>query len=121
MTRIRVNGQLYGVNMLLVWRIAEGSDGMPDISAGEVTDGTTIKKVRDKVQELENALRDIMLGERVPLDVWHVQGNCVIIPAGKKWTPSLIKILAHHGNNWEIDPSPLRSRLRQIFDRFDKK
>ena len=58
-----------------------------------------------------------MLGEKIPLDVVNAETGEIIIPANRKITKTLLRKLANVYDHIEIDPSPIRNKIREI-DRF---
>jgi len=71
-------------------------------------------------KELFDHLCNLLLGEKIPLDIYTILegdllGSEVIIPANYRITKTLIRKLIKHKNNFEIDPSPIRNRMRDIF------
>src|SRR5690606_16351198 len=61
----------------------------------------------DKLREqLTEALSNILLGEKIPLDVINSDNGEVIIPANRKITKTLLRRLAAVYKSIEIDPSP---------------
>jgi DNA-directed RNA polymerase subunit beta len=64
-------------------------------------------------------LADLLLGEKLPLDIWGKKGDEVIIPAGKKISKDLLKKVyeAAKAHELEIDPSPIRIR---VFETIEK-
>nr|WP_220622481.1 DNA-directed RNA polymerase subunit beta [Ruficoccus sp. ZRK36] len=76
----------------------------------------------DKLREdLTEALSNILLGEKIPLDVINGESNEVIIPANRKITKTLLRRLAAVSRNISIDPSPVRIKIMEIVDNYQKK
>jgi DNA-directed RNA polymerase subunit beta len=57
-------------------------------------------------EELTEALSNILLGEKIPLDVVNAETGEIIIPANRKITKTLLRKLATVYDRIEIDPSP---------------
>ena len=65
------------------------------------------KKRKDELHEqLTAALSNILLNEKIPLDVVNAQTGEIIIPANRKITKQLLRKLAAVYDHIEIDPSP---------------
>jgi len=69
-------------------------------------------------QELTDALTDslsnILLGEKIPLDVKNMETDEVIIPANRKITKTLLRKLAAARETVAIDPSPIQIKIQGI-------
>ncbi len=75
---------------------------------------------RDELHEqLTEALSNILLGEKIPLDVVNAQTGEIIIPANRKITKTLLRKLASVYDHVEIDPSPIRNKIREIIGQFE--
>jgi len=80
------------------------------------------KEKFDRLQEdLTEALSNILLGEKIPLDVINVETGEVIIPANRKITKTLLRKLASAYNHIEIDPSPIQIKIQGIIAEFTSK
>ncbi len=87
------------------------------------------KKIRDDYKEkkdelteqLTEALSNILLGEKIPLDVVNAQTGEIIIPANRKITKTLLRKLASVYDHVEIDPSPIRNKIREIISAYEAK
>ncbi len=66
---------------------------------------TQIDKLREGLTE---SLSNILLGEKIPLDVINGETGEIIIPANRKITKTLLRKLAAVSKHIEIDPSPVR-------------
>lgn len=76
----------------------------------------------DKLREdLTEALSNILLGEKIPLDVINGETGDVIIPANRKITKTLLRRLAAVSKDIQIDPSPVRIKIMEIVDNFQKR
>ncbi|MEX2382348.1 MAG: DNA-directed RNA polymerase subunit beta [Opitutales bacterium] len=76
----------------------------------------------DKLREgLTEALSNILLGEKIPLDVVNSETNEVIIPANRKITKTLLRKLASVSRHIEIDPSPVRIKIMEIIESYQTK
>jgi DNA-directed RNA polymerase subunit beta len=80
------------------------------------------KTQMDKLREqLTEALSNILLGEKIPLDVINGQSGEIIIPANRKITKTLLRKLAAVAKHIEIDPSPVRIKIMEIIASFQSK
>src|SRR3982751_3754755 len=80
------------------------------------------KKKTDELREqLTEALSNILLGEKIPLDVVNSETGEIIIPANRKITKTLLRRLAQVYDRIEIDPSPIRNKINEIIGSFKKK
>ena len=80
------------------------------------------KKKRDELtNQLTEKLSDILLGEKIPLDVVNGKSGELIIPANRKITKTLLKKLAGVYDSIEIDPSPIRNKIMEIISGFQSK
>jgi DNA-directed RNA polymerase subunit beta len=70
---------------------------------------------------LTEALSNILLGEKIPLDVVNSETGEIIIPANRKITKTLLRKLATVYDRIEIDPSPIRNKINEIIGQFKKK
>jgi DNA-directed RNA polymerase subunit beta len=78
------------------------------------------KKRRDELlEQLTEALSNVLLGEKIPLDVVNAETGEIIIPANRKITKTLLRKLASVYNHVEIDPSPIRIKIRDIIASFE--
>src|ERR1700749_3087951 len=72
-------------------------------------------------EQLTEALSNILLGEKIPLDVVNAQTGEIIIPANRKITKTLLRKLAGVYDHVDIDPSPIRNKIREIISSFEHK
>ena len=72
-------------------------------------------------EQLTEALSNILLGEKIPLDVVNAQTGEIIIPANRKITKTLLRKLASVYDHVDIDPSPIRNKIREIIGQFEHK
>lgn len=82
----------------------------------------THRKSREELtDQLTEKLSDILLGEKVPLDVVNGRTGEIVIPANRKITKTLLRKLAAVYDNIEIDPSPIRNKIFDIVSSFEAK
>ena len=80
------------------------------------------KTQMDKLREgLTEALSNILLGEKIPLDVINGETGEIIIPANRKITKTLLRKLAAVSKHVEIDPSPVRIKIMEIIGSYQGK
>lgn len=79
---------------------------------------TQSDKLRD---DLTESLSNILLGEKIPLDVYNGETGEVIIPANRKITKTLLRRLAAVSKDIQIDPSPVRIKIMEIMDNYQKR
>jgi DNA-directed RNA polymerase subunit beta len=77
------------------------------------------KKKLELHEELTENLSNILLGEKIPLDVVNAQTGEIIIPANRKITKTLLRKLALVYDHVDIDPSPIRNKIREIIAQFE--
>jgi DNA-directed RNA polymerase subunit beta len=80
-----------------------------------------LKKKEELNEQLTEALANILLGEKIPLDVVNAQTGEIIIPANRKITKTLLRKLAQVYDHVDIDPSPIRNKIREIIGQFEPK
>src|SRR5262245_46909693 len=78
-------------------------------------------KMDELREQLTEALSNILLGEKIPLDVVNSETGEIIIPANRKITKTLLRKLAGVYDRIEIDPSPIRNKITEIIAGFKKK
>ena len=76
------------------------------------------QKTTELTESLTEALSNILLGEKIPLDVVNVDSGEVIIPANRKITKTLLRKLAAAHEHIEIDPSPIQIKIQGIISDF---
>jgi DNA-directed RNA polymerase subunit beta len=79
------------------------------------------KKKDELHEQLTEALSNILLGEKIPLDVVNAKSGEIIIPANRKITKTLLRKLAGVYDHVDIDPSPIRNKIREIIGQFEHK
>jgi DNA-directed RNA polymerase subunit beta len=75
-------------------------------------------KSADLRDELTEKLSNILLGEKIPLDVVNAETGEIIIPANRKITKTLLRKMAAVYGHIEIDPSPIRNKIGEIIGEF---
>src|SRR3989440_3746526 len=79
------------------------------------------RKKEELTEQLTDSLSNILLGEKIPLDVVNAKTGEIIIPANRKITKTLLRKLATAHDHIEIDPSPIRNRIREIITSYQHK
>src|SRR6266568_745769 len=128
-TSLKVPSGTYGIIM----DVKVSSKKERDLEKEIKTATTEVKKAAKQVQEdyrvkidelreqLTEALSNILLGEKIPLDVVNSETGEIIIPANRKITKTLLRKLAQVYDRIEIDPSPIRNKINEIIASFKKK
>jgi len=80
------------------------------------------KQRRQKLtEELTEALSNVLLGEKIPLDVVDAEAGEIIIPANRKITKTLLRRLAARSDHVEIESSPIQIKIDEIIADFKPK
>ena len=79
------------------------------------------RRHEELTEQLTEKLSDILLGEKIPLDVVNGRTGEIIIPANRKITKTLLRKLADNYSNIEIDPSPIRNKVLDIISSYEQK
>ena len=75
------------------------------------------KEKKQSIQDvLTDSLSNVLLGEKIPLDVLNAETGEKIIPANRKITKFLLRKLASYWEHIEIDPSPIQVRIQGIIN-----
>jgi hypothetical protein len=69
---------------------------------------------------LLNFLCCILLGEKIPLDVSKASTGELLIPARRKITKTLLMRVVKNYEDYYIDPSPIRNKLREYIAECEK-
>ena len=125
-TSLKVPSGTYGIVMdVKVSSKKEGDRERVVVSAEKramkVIEDEHRKKMDDLRDQLTEALSNILLGEKIPLDVVNSETGEIIIPANRKITKTLLRKLADVYDRIEIDPSPIRNKINEIIGSFKKK
>jgi len=75
-------------------------------------------KYQQLTEDLTEALSNILLGEKIPLDVVNIGSGEIIIPANRKITKTLLRKLAAAHSQIGIDPSPIQIKIQGIISEF---
>ncbi len=125
-TSLTVPSGTYGIVMdvkVTAHKDAGGRDG----SANErrkklksLKDGhrETRQKLMDEITE---KLSNILLGEKIPLDVLDAESGEIIIPANKKITKTLLRKLAQSSDRIQIERSPIQVKIDEIVGEYKSK
>jgi len=127
-TSLKVPSGTYGIIMDVKVSSKKESDKDPDkpVSGDARKQAKQVeeeyKQKNDELREqLTEALSNILLGEKIPLDVVNSETGEIIIPANRKITKTLLRKLAQVYDRIEIDPSPIRNKINEIIGAFKKK
>ena len=85
-----------------------------------VNDDYKVRKA-ELLEDLTEGLSNILLGEKIPLDVLDIEAEEVIIPANRKITKTLLRKLASAYDHIQIDSSPIQIKIDEIIDDFKPK
>ena len=80
-----------------------------------------LRKQQSLEEELTTALSNILLGEKIPLDVLDVESGDIIIPANRKITKMLLGKLAKAHDHIQIESSPVQQKIEEIINQFRPK
>ncbi|CAN5708067.1 DNA-directed RNA polymerase subunit beta [soil metagenome] len=78
-------------------------------------------KTEQLTEQLTEKLSEILLNEKIPLDVVNGETGEVIIGANKKITKTLLRTLSENYRSVEIDQSPIRNKIMDIVSAFEAK
>ena len=79
------------------------------------------KRKDELIEELTESLSNVLLGEKIPLDVVNAETGEIIIPANRKITKTLLRKLAGVYDHIDIDPSPIRNKIQEIIQSYEPK
>ncbi|MDD2240355.1 MAG: DNA-directed RNA polymerase subunit beta [Kiritimatiellae bacterium] len=79
------------------------------------------KREAELTENLTDALSNILLGEKIPLDVVNGETGEIIIPANRKITKTLLRKLAAACDVIAIDPSPIQQKISTIIGEYSSK
>ncbi len=127
-TSLKVPSGTYGIVMdvkVSSKKERDGKEEKPIVSDGKKASKQVQEEFKSKMEELREqlteALSNILLGEKIPLDVVNSETGEIIIPANRKITKTLLRKLAQVYDRIEIDPSPIRNKINEIIGQFKKK
>ncbi|MDE0575328.1 MAG: DNA-directed RNA polymerase subunit beta [Opitutales bacterium] len=75
----------------------------------------------DLRSQLTESLSNILLGEKIPLNVKNSETGDVIIPANRKITKTLLRRLSSVHRYVDIPPSPVRIKVFEIIEGYENK
>ncbi len=124
-TSLKVPSGTYGIVMDVKVSAKKDSEKQPS-QVGEKKHAKQVedehrRKIDELREQLTEALSNILLGEKIPLDVVNSETGEIIIPANRKITKTLLRKLAQVYDRIEIDPSPIRNKINEIIGGFKKK
>jgi DNA-directed RNA polymerase subunit beta len=126
-TSLKVPSGTYGIVMDVKVSAKKESDNEAKTSVSEEkrhakeVEEDYRRKTEELREQLTEALSNILLGEKIPLDVVNSETGEIIIPANRKITKTLLRKLAQVYDRIEIDPSPIRNKINEIIGSFKKK
>ena len=75
---------------------------------------------RRKVEgDLTTALSNVLLNEKIPLDVTDAETGEILIPANRKITKALLGRLAKSHDRYQMPESPMREKIEAIISQFE--
>ena len=77
------------------------------------------KKKDELIEELTEALSNILLNEKIPLDVVNAETGEILLPANRKITKTLLHKMASVYDHIDIDPSPIKNKIQEIVGGFE--
>jgi len=121
-TSLKVPSGTYGIVMDVKVSSKKERDTKTSSKKGEKQVADEYKKrLADLQEQLTESLSNILLGEKIPLDVVNTETGEIIIPANRKITKTLLRKLASVYDKIEIDPSPIRNKINEILGAFLKR
>ena len=128
-TSLKVPSGTYGIVMDVKVSAKKDADVMVSTRASDSDEKKAAKQIEEEFktktdelrEQLTEALSNILLGEKIPLDVVNSETGEIIIPANRKITKTLLRKLAQVYDRIEIDPSPIRNKINEIIGSFKKK
>ena len=78
-------------------------------------------QTEDLRAQLTESLSNILLGEKIPLNVTNSETGDIIIPANRKITKTLLRRLASVHRFIDIPPSPVRIKVFEIIESYESK
>jgi len=97
---------------------AEGGESRKEIRDLEAERKRKRLRIED---QLTTALSNILLGEKIPLDVIDVDTGDIIIPCNRKITKTLLSRLAKAHAHIQIESSPVQQKITEIIEEFRPK
>ncbi len=79
------------------------------------------KRKEELIDELTESLSNVLLGEKIPLDVVNAETGEILIPANRKITKTLLRKLASVYDHIDIDPSPIRNKIQEIIQSYESR
>jgi DNA-directed RNA polymerase subunit beta len=78
-------------------------------------------KKQELIDQLTEALSNILLGEKIPLDVLNIDSGEIIIPANRKITKTLLRKLANESAHIAIESSRIQIKIQEIIAEHQQK
>jgi len=78
-------------------------------------------QTEDLRAQLTESLSNILLGEKIPLNVTNSETGDIIIPANRKITKTLLRRLSSVHRYIDIPPSPVRIKVFEIIESYESK
>ncbi len=117
-----VSGIVMDVRLTSHKEAKSGEDAPPDRRKQLKLVNDEYKTSRQElIEDLTEALSNILLGEKIPLNVEDAQTGDVIIPANRKITKTLLRKLSAAYDHIKIENSPIQIKIDEIIDEFKPK
>ncbi len=87
----------------------------------KVIDADYKKKKDELTSQLTDKFSDVLLNEKIPLDITDGQTGDVLVAANKKITKTTLRKLAESYDHIDIDPSPLLDQVKDIVSSLEQK
>ena len=125
-TSLTVPSGTYGIVMdvkVSALKEVKRAESSPTDKKRQAKDISEERKIRscELTEELTEALSNILLGEKIPLDVVDAEAGEIIIPANRKITKTLLRKLAASHDHIQIESSPIQIKIDEIIDEFKPK
>ena len=106
-----------------VGRVSAGEDGAEKPSSKKAKAQREAEKKRQQARakleaELTTALSNVLLGDKVTLDIRDANTNEIIVPRQRKITKTLLGRLAKAHDHYQIEDSPVADRIDEIIAPF---
>jgi DNA-directed RNA polymerase subunit beta len=126
-TSLRVPSGTYGIVMGVQMSSKNSTTKRAKLSSRERRQQA--KQIQDEFREkrqalledLTEALSNILLGEKIPVDVVNAATGETIIPANRKITKTLLRKLAMAREHVELEEGPSQAKIRSILSEYNRK
>jgi len=81
----------------------------------------TKEQLKSLKEELTKSFSELLLNEKLPLDILDANNGELIVPANVKISRGFIRKMVQKYRSIEVDPSPVRSKLFQTIIEAENK